>query len=336
MRSNLFVTGLLALTAVGGASEALAAFSIANSGFDAQDGSVHLNSTLSATGWFNANNNPNTQSDTLINAQNGAQGGWDANGFLFGNDAPFSVDGTSEQSYIYQSIGAYSGEGSVTVTGLVFNRILNPILRGVGNFDVSIYYTGAGAFTPAVGNDIALSGTLVGSSQVFTNGVDFNLTTNTTSQKASWSYTASFGGSGVASGNEVWLRIGDGGNPTGTDWDEPVIDNLNIAPFVLGDANGDGAATLTDFAAIKANFRLTGTTRAQGDVDTSGDVDFLDYLQWRRAFLGGGGVAADIPALFGVPEPASEILMALSLLGACSGLSAKRRPRTGSSRPFVL
>ena len=100
-------------------------------------------------------------------------------------------------------------------------------------------------------------------------------------------------------------------------FDEPVIDNVNISGCGLGDVNCDGHADLaTDFTAIRNNFRKTVASRAAGDLDGSGDVDLLDYLQWRRAFLAGGGSAANIPSLSAVPEPTSLMLSVIAAIGA--------------------
>jgi hypothetical protein len=316
---------------LGSPPRADAVLSTTNGGFDAQDGSVHLNSTLPPTGWFAGSLAANTQSDTLINAQNGAQGGWDANGHMFGQSAPFTNDGTSEQGYIYQRLGAYAGESSVSIRGYVYNRIVTPLVPP-GNFEVGLYFSSPGLPVDH-GLDIQFAGFVIGAPKVFSQGVDFMLDTSATPQRAAWTYTVTLAGSGVSPGDDVWLRIGDAGNPTSAAADAPVIDNVNVLPFDLGDVNGDDNVDIpNDFTPIRTNFRKLATSRAQGDLDGSGDVDLLDYLQWRREFLAGGGSPADIPALAGVPEPMTAALLAW---GAAIGTAfvRRRRQRVGLRGP---
>jgi hypothetical protein len=336
--TSMIVCGGLAL----GASTSFGAYAVTNGGFDAQDASVNNNATVTPTGWFNASNDVNTFSDNILNALSGSTigtnvpitnatgataGGWDANGLALGRDAPFGNDGSLEQAYVYQPIGTYAGEATLGITGFVYNRVTGGSQNQVGNFDVGVYYTSPGGFTPSVGLDVGNSGTLVGDKQVFTQGVDFTIAAGATAGSAAWTHTVAFAGSGITNGSTVWLRIGDGGNPDGLTFDEPVIDNVNVAGCGLGDVNCDGHADLaTDFTAIRNNYRKTVASRALGDLDGSGAVDFLDYLQWRRAFLAGGGSAASIPSLSGVPEPTSALLSVVAAaIGAGVLVRRKRR-----------
>lgn len=317
-----YAAALVAVMA--GSSNVWAVLTVTNGGFDAQGPELNNNPTVSPTGWFTSSVAVDSFSDSILNSQNGAQGRWLGNALQLGNNSPFAADGSTETGYAYQSLGTYTAEASITVLGYVFNRIAPA--NEVGNFDVGIYVAPPNSFTPADGNDVAFNAFLAGS-QVFTQGTDFAITTGTTAQRAPWSFTATL--TGLASpGDTIWLRIGDAGNPLGTQSDEPIIDDVNLAPFDLGDVNGDGLVDIaTDFAAIRNNFRKTVTSRAQGDLDGSGDVDFLDYLQWRQKFLNVGGVAADIPALFGVPEPGALGLASIAL-GFGVG-AARRRSRRG-------
>lgn len=88
-------------------------------------------------------------------------------------------------------------------------------------------------------------------------------------------------------------------------------------PLVPGDTDGDGIVELTDFDPIRANFRNTVTSRAQGDLVVNGRVDFDDFRQWKTAFLGGGGSLAGIDLGFteSVPEPSSVTVAIFALLG---------------------
>jgi hypothetical protein len=290
-----------------------AAFSLLNGGFDAQGAEVNNLPEVQPTGWFTQSNAAQTWSEALLYAPTGNQGGWDFNGLLLGSNGPgFAVTGVDEPGYVYQSIGTYSGEASVTITGYVFNRTnSNP----VGDFDVAIFYSDPGAFTPGVGVDLTGSSAVLVSEKTFTESTvavptgDFPTLTGATPQSAFWSNTFTLTGSGVTAGDSVWLRIADGGNPTALVTDQPVLDNINIAPNTIGDVNG-GGATLADLTLIRNNFRKSvGVTRAMGDLDGSGDVDFLDYFQWRTQYLLANPLLDDAPGLFAVPEPTSGVIV---------------------------
>lgn len=87
-----------------------------------------------------------------------------------------------------------------------------------------------------------------------------------------------------------------------------------------GDTNGDGVVNGEDLTPIRTNWRLTGKTREEGNLsgDAGGLVDFVDFRQWKTAFLGGGGSLDGLDLSFAVvPEPAS-ILLALGCLAGCS------------------
>lgn len=88
----------------------------------------------------------------------------------------------------------------------------------------------------------------------------------------------------------------------------------------LGDVDGDGFVTLTDFGIIRDNFFNTGASRSQGDLTGDGSVTIADFDQWKIAFPGNG--AAFAQQLFAsVPEPAAIVLTVLS------GLVLPRRRR---------
>ncbi|MDZ4659759.1 MAG: hypothetical protein SH868_19470 [Bythopirellula sp.] len=320
------VVMVLCLTGIIVAKDAFAAFSIINGGFDAQGAEVNNLPEIQSSDWFTQSNAAQTWSDAMLHAPAGNQGAWDFNGLLLGSNGPaFAVDGSGEPGYVYQSIGTYSGEASITITGYVFNRTnSNP----VGDFDVALFYSEPGAFTPGVGVDLTGSAAVLISEKTFTETTlalpgDFPTLTGATAQSAFWSNAFTLTGSGVTSGDSVWLRIADGGNPTLLVTDQPVIDNLNIAPNVIGDVNG-GGATLADLTIIRNNFRKsTAVTRAMGDLDGSGDVDFLDYFQWRTQYLLQNPLLDDAPGLFDVvPEPSSAILLLV-----CGTLAGTRRGR---------
>ena len=49
-----------------------------------------------------------------------------------------------------------------------------------------------------------------------------------------------------------------------------------------GDTDGDGDVDLDDFAAIRDHFRMSVASRALGDLNEDGFVDFLDFREWRE------------------------------------------------------
>jgi len=96
-------------------------------------------------------------------------------------------------------------------------------------------------------------------------------------------------------------------------------------PPVPGDTDGDGDADLDDFPPIRDNFRKMVSSRAEGDLERNGVVDFLDFRQWKTAFLGGGGSLAgvDLGFVSSVPEPSAAVLALGGLMGL--GLIDARR-----------
>ena len=130
--------------------------------------------------------------------------------------------GADQSGYVYQLLGTYSGETTVSLAGTAYNR-----LRGdnVGDFDVSFYF---GAFAPVEGTDVAGSTTQLGSTQQFEEGVNLpGLASGTAATSSAFSHTASFAGSGISTGDQVWVRLGDGTNNSGND--EPYIDTLVVS-----------------------------------------------------------------------------------------------------------
>jgi hypothetical protein len=93
-----------------------------------------------------------------------------------------------------------------------------------------------------------------------------------------------------------------------------------------GDTDGNGVVNGEDLTPIRTNWRLTGKTREEGNLsaDAGGLVDFVDFRQWKTAFLGGGGSLDGLDVSFAVvPEPTSILLV---LFGLAAG-SLRRRSR---------
>jgi hypothetical protein len=104
---------------------------------------------------------------------------------------------------------------------------------------------------------------------------------------------------------------------------EEILDIMTPGPPpVAGDTDGDGVVELEDdFGPIRDNFRKMVSLRSEGDLERNGVVDFLDFRQWKTAFVGGGGSLAgvDLGFLSNVPEPSAALLalagwMALGLV----------------------
>lgn len=87
----------------------------------------------------------------------------------------------------------------------------------------------------------------------------------------------------------------------------------NVAPK-FGDVDLDDDTDLIDFEAIRANlfrdFGETEVTRADGDLNGDGLVNFVDYREWKTEYD-----SENQPASFAVPEPASASLFLLSMMG---------------------
>jgi hypothetical protein len=133
--------------------------------------------------------------------------------------------GEVRYGYFYQDIGTYDGEVSVTINGTAFNFNDGKIF---GEFDVGFYFTSGTSFSPASGTDIAGSGTLIGSQQVFAEGVNLpGLSSGTTETSSAFSYTENFAASGISTGDTVWVRFGHA--DTG---DYSAIDDLSVTSVV--------------------------------------------------------------------------------------------------------
>lgn len=113
------------------------------------------------------------------------------------------------------------------------------------------------------------------------------------------------------------------GNPNGAAnpfgellWDELRIgttygDVTGISPVLPGDTNENGTPGEypDDFAPIRDNFRKAVDDRMLGDLVDDGVVDFLDYRQWKTAYVAGGGSLAAIDwGSTQIPEPAAGLL----------------------------
>src|SRR6185503_1643790 len=97
-----------------------------------------------------------------------------------------------------------------------------------------------------------------------------------------------------------------------------------IGPGLIpGDVNGNLIVDINDYNIIRDNFQLTSATRAQGDLNADGTVNFTDFRIWKNNRTAGSGAGEGF--LDGaVPEPASVILLLLGVI-AVSGRRCVRR-----------
>jgi Concanavalin A-like lectin/glucanases superfamily len=126
---------------------------------------------------------------------------------------------------------------------------------------------------------------------------------------------------------EYFVGAIDGARVFNTAMDATQILNLyNLEAFPPGDTDGNGVVELADLDPIKANWRMTGKTKAQGNLsgDAGGLVDFSDFRIWKTGFIGAGGGSLDgIDLSFAsVPEPAA---IGLALIGLLMPLGWRRR-----------
>ncbi|TWT90494.1 hypothetical protein Mal64_08850 [Pseudobythopirellula maris] len=104
------------------------------------------------------------------------------------------------------------------------------------------------------------------------------------------------------------------------------VDDIEIEGVVLlpGDTDGDGVLELEDdYGPIRDNFQKNVSGRSEGDLDLSGKVDFLDFREWKTAYLGAGFSLAGVDLSFAtVPEPGA---LSVALSAVLAGAIARRR-----------
>jgi hypothetical protein len=110
------------------------------------------------------------------------------------------------------------------------------------------------------------------------------------------------------------------GNITGIGF----IGSFDIQSTVPGDVTGDRIVDINDYNIIKAHFGTNVATRNLGDVTGDGVVNLLDFAQWKGNFPFPGAGAGSLRDGT-VPEPASAVLMALSLPLGCGLLRLRKK-----------
>jgi hypothetical protein len=150
---------------------------------------------------------------------------------------------------------------------------------------------------------------------------------STTAGDTDWDFR-----NGVASNALVAFLVKATNGPTSSVYyDDLYLDTagantlLPTSTLLLGDTDGNGKVEAADFNPIRDNFQKTVMNRSQGDLTGDLKVNFLDFRQWRTAFLAGGGSMADVDLGFfaGVPEPSTCGLSLILVSGF--GLFAPRR-----------
>ena len=177
---------------------------------------------VSPTGWYQHYTIPQSWSDFRFG--NDGNGGWTNNGIVFGqNYLGDNFEPGPEDGYYYTSLGAYGGELSALVQGLGYNRVNG---NAAGSFVAALYSTRPGAFTAADGTDVAETGTLLGETTVNVSGL-----TGSVPRSQAFQLPVTF--TGVAPGDEIWLRFGDGPDDGDLNsFDEPIIDNVTLTTVV--------------------------------------------------------------------------------------------------------
>lgn len=104
-----------------------------------------------------------------------------------------------------------------------------------------------------------------------------------------------------------------------------VLTNFTPVPPTPGDTDGNGVVELSDFNPIRDNFQKLVALRTEGDLNRDGRVEFLDFREWKTAFLAGGGSleGLDLSFLSAVPEPATGTL-ALFVAAVFGAISRRR------------
>src|SRR5262249_23698095 len=98
-------------------------------------------------------------------------------------------------------------------------------------------------------------------------------------------------------------------------------DYIEIAPHVpLGDVKRLGGVTIDAYNIIKANYRTSVTSRAQGDLNRDGVVDILDFREWKANFPGADSIAG-----LTIPEPTACSLVGAALACAAAAFRPLRR-----------
>jgi hypothetical protein len=109
-----------------------------------------------------------------------------------------------------------------------------------------------------------------------------------------------------------------------------LADTLGAPNFMFGDYNQDGIVSAADYTVWRNTLGTTGTETAHPAADTNHDflVNALDYQIWKNNFgqpgAGAGSGAGGSAGGFGVPEPATVVLLVGGAIATASRRPARR------------
>ncbi|QDU89773.1 hypothetical protein Pla175_31680 [Pirellulimonas nuda] len=116
---------------------------------------------------------------------------------------------------------------------------------------------------------------------------------------------------GAATGSPEWRT---------TARENSAEDTLRLVFNVkTGDTNLNGTVDLDDLTPIRTNYRNTGLSYTDGDLNSDNIVDLADFRLWKTGLLAEGGSLAGIDLSFAtaVPEPSTACLAAVAGLFFC-------------------
>ncbi|BDS07008.1 hypothetical protein NT6N_20480 [Oceaniferula spumae] len=230
------------------ASTSHAALSLLNGDFESQvayqDGSGAnlysdriVGTTPAGTDWYESNTTATFNGDAILNSSNTAFNGQYRSGAIgtsqtgWGNVALLA----NTSNYIYQNLGAYTNEATMTVSVTGFERVSGGT---TGDFNLQVtVYAQTGAFTPGTGTDIASAGlTQLGQLSYH---YDFD---NSVTTYDSEDHDFVFNGfSGATSGDNIWIDIR---KVTGAGTHVATIDNVSISTTAIPEPSATALISL--------------------------------------------------------------------------------------------
>jgi hypothetical protein len=244
-----------------------------------------------------------------------------------GGDGP-QHSGMGEEGYIYQDLGvAFQANKTYRIDLAGAHR------AGFGHATLQFGLFSSTAIGTALGTPgfIDLAGIWSGSGNPDADDVFNTLRDASVLQKIDLSqdgkemlgrvYEFSTGASPPAGNIVAFIR--HQGNGERIQYDNIRLDELPT--LQKGDVDGDGDVDLDDLSDIQSNFRTSVASRALGDLNDDGFVDFTDYLEWKAYFpFPGAGAGGGMTNSATAPEPSSVLGLAVGLFALCRLRRARR------------